>query len=100
MEAAGVARAARERNTGFLCVKSISDEFDFSVPRLDRFVDGEGNFKTGSFAAWTALRPQHWPKVLELSRNSARALRALAAWLDQNTSGGVHAGAVTLERVL
>jgi adenosylhomocysteine nucleosidase len=99
MEAAGVARVAQECNAGFLCVKAISDEFDFSLPPLNRFVDDEGNFKTGSFAAWTVLRPQHWPKVLELSRNSARALRALAAWLAQNTSGGLDAGAVTLERV-
>jgi adenosylhomocysteine nucleosidase len=69
------------------------------MPPLNRFVDFEGNFKTGSFAAWTALRPQHWPKVLDLSRNSARALRALAAWFAQNTSSCLDAGAVTLERV-
>jgi len=100
MEAAGVARVAQECNVGFLCVKAISDEFDFPLPPLNRFVDGEGNFKTGSFAVWTALRPKHWPKVFELSRNSARALQALAAWLEQNTSGCVNAGAVvTLERV-
>jgi adenosylhomocysteine nucleosidase len=100
MEAAGVARVAHECNAGFLCVKAISDEFDFTMPPLNRFVDGEGNFKTGSFAAWTALRPHHWPKVLDLSRNSARALRALAAWLAQNTSGCLDAGAVvTLEHV-
>jgi len=100
MEAAGVARVAQECNVGFLCVKAISDEFDFPLPPLNRFVDGEGSFKTGSFAVWTALRPKHWPKVFELSRNSARALQALAAWLEQNTSGCVNAGAVvTLERV-
>ena len=100
MEAAGVARVAHECNAGFLCVKAISDEFDFAMPPLNSFVDGEGNFKTGSFAAWTALRPRHWSKVLDLSRNSARALRVLAAWLAQNTSGSLDAGAVvTLEHV-
>jgi adenosylhomocysteine nucleosidase len=99
MEAAGVARVAQECNLGFLCVKAISDESDFPMPPLNRFVDREGNFKTGSFAAWTALRPQHWSRVLELSRNSALALRALAGWLAQNASGCLDAGAVTLECV-
>lgn len=98
MEAAGVARVAQECSAGFLCVKAISDEFDFPLPPLNRFVDGKGNFKTGSFAAWTALRPQHWPKVFELSRNSAQALRALAAWLDLNLVGGPDSSSVvTLE---
>lgn len=98
MEAAGVARVAQECSAGFLCVKAISDEFDFPLPPLNRFVDGEGNFKTGSFAAWTALRPQHWPKVFELSRNSASALRALAAWIELNLVGDPDSSSVvTLE---
>jgi len=99
MEAAGVARVAQECKTGFRCVKAISDELDFPMPPLNRFVDAHGAFNTGSFAAWVALRPQYWPRVAQLSRNSARALRALSAWLERNLSGGLDSSTVvTLDR--
>jgi nucleoside phosphorylase len=84
MEAAGVARVAQECKTGFRCVKAISDEFDFPMPPLNRFVDSHGNFKTGSFGAWAALRPHYWLRVVQLSRNSGQAVRALSAWLEGN----------------
>jgi adenosylhomocysteine nucleosidase len=86
MEAAGVARVAQQYEVGFRCVKAISDEFDFAMPPLNRFVDEEGNFKTGKFAGWAALQPQHWAGVLRLARNSGRARRALSEWLKNNLS--------------
>src|SRR5262245_41144709 len=46
MEAAGVARVAHQFKVGFRCVKAISDEFDFAMPPLNRFVDEQGSFKT------------------------------------------------------
>jgi adenosylhomocysteine nucleosidase len=84
MEAAGVARVAQQFNVGFRCVKAISDEFDFAMPPLNRFVDEAGNFKTGRFTAWAAVRPQHWAVVLRLARNSGRATQALSQWLKKN----------------
>jgi adenosylhomocysteine nucleosidase len=87
MEAAGVARAAQQFSVGFRCVKAISDEFDFVMPPLDQFVDELGNFKTGKFAAWAALRPQHWTRIVRLARNSSRATRALSQWLKNSLSG-------------
>ena len=39
MEAAAVARGAQAQGVGFLAVKAISDESDFHMPALDRFVD-------------------------------------------------------------
>jgi adenosylhomocysteine nucleosidase len=94
MEAAGVARVAQEFNIGFRCVKAISDEFDFVMPPLNRFVDEQGEFQTGKFVAWAALRPQHWAKVVRLGRNSARATHALSQWLEKNLSDGPRAAAI------
>jgi adenosylhomocysteine nucleosidase len=86
MEAAGVARVAQQFKVGFRCVKAISDEFDFAMPPLNWFVDELGNFKTGKFAGWVALRPHQWPGVFRLAQNSSRATRALSQWLKKNLS--------------
>jgi adenosylhomocysteine nucleosidase len=81
MEAAAVGRAAEARGVGFAVVKVISDEFDFSFPAMERFVDPSGRFLEGRFAAFVAVRPWLWPRVLRLARNSGRASRALCDWL-------------------
>ena len=94
MEAAGVARVAQQFNVGFRCVKAISDEFDFVMPPLDRFVDEQGNFATGKFAGWAALRPHHWANVIRLGRNSRRATHALSQWLKKNFSSDFPSAAV------
>ena len=94
MEAAGVARVAEQFNLGFRCVKVISDEFDFVLPPLDRFVDEQGNFQTGRFAGWAALRPKYWANVVRLGRNSSRATHSLSQWLRKNLSGDRPASAV------
>jgi adenosylhomocysteine nucleosidase len=81
MEAAAVARAAEARGVGFAVVKVISDEFDFTFPSMDRFIDSHGQFLVGHFAWFTALRPWLWPQVARLARNSSRASLALCDWL-------------------
>jgi adenosylhomocysteine nucleosidase len=77
MEAAAVGRAAEARGTGFAVMKVISDEFDFSFPSMERFVDSNGQFLERRFAWFTALRPWLWPQVARLARNSNRASLAL-----------------------
>jgi adenosylhomocysteine nucleosidase len=94
MEAAGVAKVARESNLAFRCVKAISDELDFFMPPLNRFVDSDGNFATASFMAWAAVRPGHWPGILRLVRNSSRAIHALCDWLRTNVAGDLPPAAV------
>ncbi|HEX7284834.1 MAG TPA: phosphorylase [Candidatus Angelobacter sp.] len=84
MEAAGVARVAQQKGAAFRCVKAISDEADFVMPPLSRFVAADGQFEQGKFVRWLALRPQHWAKAFALGRNSGRASRALCDWLRQN----------------
>jgi nucleoside phosphorylase len=99
MEAAGVAKVASEAGTGFGCAKAISDEADFVMPPLGQFIDAEGHFHSGRFAAWTMLRPWHWAKVVTLGRNTSRAVRALCEWLVKNLAAAAPpSGVVTLKR--
>jgi adenosylhomocysteine nucleosidase len=81
MEAAAVARFARERGLGFRAIKAISDEADFEVEGLSRFATEDGQFREGAFAVHAALRPAMWGKVIALGRNSSAALAALTETL-------------------
>jgi nucleoside phosphorylase len=91
MEAAGVAKVAQEAHIDFRCVKVISDETDFVMPPMNRFIDAQGNFQTGKFAIWAILRPWQWYRVAALGRSSSRATRALCDWLAKNLTSGLQA---------
>ena len=91
MEAAAVARSAEARGAAFVVVKVISDEFDFSIPEMERFVDSNGQFLEGRFAWFIAVRPWLWASVARLSRNSNRASRALCDRL-RTTMTAISAG--------
>ena len=88
MEAAGVARVAQQEQIGFRCVKAISDEADFAMPPMGRFLNATGEFQSGKFALWTALRPWQWARVAALARNSKRATRALCNRLQADLASG------------
>jgi len=88
MEAAGVAKAAQEAQIGFRCVKAISDEADFILPPMGKFLNAAGEFQSGKFALWAAVRPWQWPVVVALARNSKRATRALCNRLQADLAGG------------
>jgi adenosylhomocysteine nucleosidase len=80
MESAAVAVAAELHHLPFVAIKSISDEFDFALPELSRFVE-RGDFKTVRFLFHVAFRPWLWLKVLRLAENTQIAARNLCAWL-------------------
>lgn len=84
MEAAAVARGAQARGVRFMAVKAISDESTFAMPAMDRFVRGDGQFQTGKFVAFAALRPWLWSRLTQLARNGAKASRALCAELHRS----------------
>jgi adenosylhomocysteine nucleosidase len=103
MEAAAVGGAAEARGAGFAVIKVISDEFDFSFPSMERFVDSKGQFLQRRFLGFTALRPWLWPQVARLARNSNRAslalcdelrkmIRAISAASDVPSVGAVNRG--------
>lgn len=83
MEAYGVAEVAKKRGVKFVAIKTVSDEFDFEMPSMDRFIDAAGHFHTGRFAVHAAIRPRMWPVLSQLRRNAAKATDALCEVLSQ-----------------
>jgi adenosylhomocysteine nucleosidase len=83
MEAAFVAAAARAREVKFRAIKVISDEVDFEMPDMSRFIDARGRFKTASFVFFTALQPWLWGRVITLARNSNQAAKKLSKYLSE-----------------
>lgn len=77
MEAAAVAAVAATRNCECLAVKAISDELHAEVSFLGAFVRPEG-FRMGPFLAHISVRPQLWPVVRALQRDSAVAAESLS----------------------
>jgi adenosylhomocysteine nucleosidase len=82
MEAATVARLARQNGLEFQAIKVVSDEANFEVEGLSHFVTADGQFREGAFALHSALRPAVWGKVMALGRNSSKALGALTEALN------------------
>lgn len=76
MEAAGVAAAACAAGIPVLAVKAISDEYDFAMPPLSRFIR-DGRFRTAAFLASAAFHPAWWPAISALRRNSTTAAATL-----------------------
>jgi len=70
MEGSAVAQVARERGLEFAAVKAISDEAEFVMPPLSRFVDESGRFATGGFVSYIAVRPKMWFVVSQLRANT------------------------------
>lgn len=83
MEAAVVARAAQSRGVRFAAVKAISDESNFALPVMDKFIAPGGRFRTWKFALFVLVRPSMYKSVLALARNSSRASYALCNWLSR-----------------
>lgn len=81
MESAAVAKASAARGIRFAAVKAISDQHNFVMPPLDKFVDTDGTFNTLSFVLFVFPRPWLWGNVIRLQRNSAKAARALCECL-------------------
>ncbi len=88
MEAAGVAKVAQQEQIGFRCVKAISDETDFVMPPMSRFLNATGEFQSGKFALWTALRPWQWAQVAALARNCNCATESLCNRLRNDLAAG------------
>ena len=99
MEAAGVARVAQQEQIGFRCVKAISDEADFAMPPMARFIAAGGTFQSGRFAAWAAVRPWQWARIAALAANSRRATAALCDRLRSDLASGAQSKEIaTLNR--
>ena len=83
MEAAEVARSAQCHNLPFIAVKAISDDVNFAMPEMQRFIRA-GQFETTRFALHVAFRPWRWIPVIRLARNTRIASENLCAWLRES----------------
>ena len=83
MEAGAVAEVAARAGVEFMAVKAVSDELDFAMPPVGRFVSRDGQFQQARFIAWTAWHPAQWAPVWQLGRNSHAAARALSAYFER-----------------
>ena len=83
MESAAVARAAQLHGLPFISIRAISDELDFELPDMSRFIRG-GQFQTRRFLFYIAIRPWLWLSVYRLARNSRIASENLCAWLRES----------------
>jgi len=82
MEGAAVARVARDSGIPFASVKAISDELEFPMPPLGKFLDARGQLHVLAFAAFAALRPKWWLPAIRLGRNTQLAIRNLSEALN------------------
>ena len=76
MEAAAVAQVAKERGLEFAAIKSISDDAEFDMPPLNRFIDN-GKFDTRRFLIYIALHPRWWRALGKIKKNSEIATEKL-----------------------
>jgi len=83
MEGASVARAAQIHNLPFLAIKAISDDVDFELVEVDRFIR-DGQFETKLFVLFLLPRPWLWLKMIRLARNTQLASHNLCAWLRES----------------
>jgi adenosylhomocysteine nucleosidase len=81
MEAAAVGAAAHAHGIEFTVVKVISDDAQFEMSELARFIDAHGRFRTANFAVFAALRPWLWLRAAVLGSNSKMAARRLCEHL-------------------
>ena len=77
MEAAAVAEVASQAGVPFVALKSISDELDFPMPPLQRFIKTNGSLAKARLLWFLLLRPWHWQAAIALARNSRVASLAL-----------------------
>ena len=98
MEASAVAQVAKEHGIEFAAIKAISDELDFEMPPVGRFVDNAGKFRTLRFVAYLAWHPMWWSAVRTLSANgriaAANLSGALQHLIDQWSQTNVNKSSV------
>ena len=87
MEGAAVAAVAKQHGLDFAAIKSVSDEADFAMPPLNRFVREDGQLAIGSFAFYALLHPEWWAALIRLRRNSAVASTKLCAAVEHLLKG-------------
>jgi adenosylhomocysteine nucleosidase len=82
MEASAEAAVAKQNGIEFVALKAVSDEVNFAMPPLGKFISAKGKFDTLRFLVWVAIRPKWWSAVRQLNANSTLAAANLCRALD------------------
>ncbi|GGH12280.1 nucleoside phosphorylase [Silvibacterium dinghuense] len=78
MEAAAVARLAKEYRLDFYCYKGVSDGYLDDLPDFGRFISNQGTLRMAPFLQFVAVRPWYWRSLAKLGGNSRKAAAELA----------------------
>ncbi|MFT4111451.1 nucleoside phosphorylase [Silvibacterium sp.] len=78
MEAAAVARLAKEYRLGFYCFKGVSDGYLDDLPDFGRFISNQGQLRMLPFLQFVGMRPWYWRSLAKLGTNSRKAAAELA----------------------
>lgn len=89
MEAAAVARFARDHNLRFCCLKAVTDGPNEQLPDFSRFTTPEGQLRMPALVAWALVHPRSWGSLRRLGQNSRLAARELSNFVWQSLSGSV-----------
>jgi adenosylhomocysteine nucleosidase len=81
MEAATVARAAKQKGIVFYCFKAVSDAEGERLPDFSCYSDREGQIRMPALLAHLALRPGYWPAMARMGKNTKAGAAALAVAL-------------------
>lgn len=81
MEAATVARLARDRQVAFYCLKAISDTAGEILPDFSRYTDQQGHLRLAALLAHVAIRPKYWPGLARMGRNGSKGAVEISAAL-------------------
>ncbi len=82
MEGAAVAQVAKEHKLPFVSVKAVSDDAEFVMPPMNRFIDDAGKFATRRFLGYVALHPRWWASLGRIKKNSEIATANLCRELE------------------
>jgi adenosylhomocysteine nucleosidase len=81
MEAAAVAKIARNKGFAFFCFKAVSDKYGETLPDFSQYSDAQGQIRMPAFLAHAALRPKYWPAMARMGKNAKTGAAALSATL-------------------
>jgi len=84
MEAATVARFARERNLAFLCFKAVTDGPNDRLPDFNRFTGPDGQLRLASLILHAVTHPRTWGPLRRLGKNSRLAAVELSQFLTRS----------------
>jgi nucleoside phosphorylase len=88
MEAAAVAQAALDHGLPFASIKAISDDAEFAMPPMNRFIGADGKFETHRFLMYIALHPRWWTTLGRIKANSELASKNLCEAVEHLLESG------------